>query len=115
MKIFKPINDSTGKNGKFVGFYMEPDMGVDITLTAISERISKSSLIRSIVSKHLVKKEDLLFLVANQAYLTWQSMGKSWRIPLVEFRKNIKSDLASKGVPIKVVAQIVEKFDALLK
>jgi len=113
MRIFKAINDHTG-NTKFVGFHTGSESDLLLSLFAVGEGISKSALLRSIVSTAL-NNVNPHTVVARRAHRIWELESKTRRPPLIEFRRSIFLELSEKGIPSESIDEVIKDFDALVK
>ncbi len=115
MKVFKTIYvpRSQNKSDKFIGCYMNEEQVANITLVSLGKGITKSPLLRTMLTDWL-KDKNPVQLAATQAYLLWNSKGSDWRPPLEEFKMNLKMDLIFKKIPDSMIDQVLKEFKILI-
>ena len=116
MKIFKSLNVSSDKKAdKFIGFYVDENTDVLLTLCTIHSGFSKSCLLRGILFDWCEGHgADIISSLAKKAYMIWEL---EWRMksPIKEFKVNVEQDLYRKGIPVDAVRKIIKEFDSLSK
>ena len=114
MKIFKSLNVSSDKKAdKFIGFYVDENTDVLLTLCTIHSGFSKSSLLRRILSDWS-EGGNIISALAKKAYMIWEL---EWRMKssIKEFKVNVEQDLYRKGIPVDTVRAIIKEVDILMK
>lgn len=106
----KVLNKSADK---FIGFHVDSDMDVFLTLLSIIEGIGKSPLLRGMVGKSIGRR-DLHYEVAEQlsrTFYTWKGGTRPKALEL--FTKSIKESLLRKKIPPKDIERVLKEFNAL--
>ena len=114
-RVFKKINDKPKEADKFIGFHVDRDIAEAFTLLALNQKVSKSSLLRTLIKKLvLTNRNSLITGIAKQAFLLWKvnvlEEGKS----LFFFKKDLVADLKSKRVGRETILIVLNSFDALV-
>jgi len=113
MKLFNPVNEPEAQAKKFVGFHVITDMDSLLTLYAISMRMSKSALLRSVLYSWLVSKDPVRVL-AEQAYILSRLNGEAWSdLPPEKFIALLRSDLKGYKIPDNLIDKVIKAFKAI--
>lgn len=118
MRIFRIPNDAKMGYGRLVGFHSSSDMDAMITLSSINKRMSRSALLRHIVSDWFKRRslslEKLVPVILEHAYHSWEAdykiLGEEKKTRQT-FKKALRQDLSSRSLPDELVEEIVSKFD----
>jgi len=121
-RVFTIPNDSKKEYNRLIGFYASDEMDAFVTLIGLNRTISRSFLLRSIVSDWLKKrhlnKDKIFKAVVEKIYLEYQmnhrKVGEEDK-SLEEFKKGIRVDLLSRNLPEDFVSEILNLFDVYEK
>lgn len=103
---------------RFVGFYIGDKTHVKIQLMAILSKKGKSLVMRDALTQWLDDQPDekeLAVSISDQLYHLWESDHKiigSEQVTLQKFKKDVRGDFQSLGLPDKLIKEIIELFDS---
>ena len=113
MRVFKPLNEprNTQKDEAFVGAFMGKDIDVLLTLFALGNRETKSTLLRTIIAEWIERNDgDPIELVSKQVFATWGYEGHIKFNSIENFEIEVRKDLQEKGISEKIQDKIMEGF-----
>lgn len=126
MGILKKYRPEKNQGSQFIGAYVKPQIDIMITLAAITERSSKSAILRQILEDwcqdtHRPTRAGFTSIIAEQAYHVWKAgappdhggYGVGLILEYEHFTEDLKKELFGQGLPGDLIDEIMEKFDAL--
>lgn len=117
MLVFKLRARDGHSKRKFTAFHIDQDVDLLMTLTSISEGLSKAELFRIMVDNYFKEingtEAGLIKKVAMRAVEIFKHINDyEGTISISDFRDHLDCDLHSKKLPKHIVKSILEKFDA---
>ena len=117
MLVFKLRARDGHSKRKFTAFHIDQEVDLLMTLTSISEGLSKAELFRIMVDDYFKNNNSTEAALIKKVALRAVEIFKYTNdyestVSVSDFRNHLKRDLESKKLPKHIVKFILEKFDA---